>query len=139
MKLKILTPKKVALEEEITSITAPGADGEVTILPHHASLFILLKEGVVKILSNKEESFFSIGGGYLETDGKEVNLLVSRAYGQDEIDEAEVAKAQQEAERYLKEAKTDVDRQQAMEMLRRSLIDSKLLSKIKHKRRTHIS
>ncbi|OGK44142.1 ATP synthase F1 subunit epsilon [Candidatus Roizmanbacteria bacterium RIFCSPLOWO2_01_FULL_38_11] len=139
MKLKILTPKKVVLEEEITSITAPGADGEVTILPHHVSLFILLKEGVVKILSEKEESFFSIGGGYLETDGKEVNLLVSRAYGQDEIDEAEVVKAQQEAERYLKEAKTDTDRQQAMEMLHRSLIDSKLLSKVKHRRRTQIS
>lgn len=135
LKLQIITPIKVALTEEIDSITAPSKAGEITILPKHVALFSVLKEGVVMIKKNGEESFLSIGGGYLETDGKEVRLLVSRAYHQDEIDEAEVKKAQEEAEKRAKEAPTEDERQQAMEMVRRSIVDMKVLKRVK--RKTH--
>jgi len=90
--LKIITPKKIVLEKEILSITLPTEEGEITILPHHANLFSILKEGIIKIKYNQEEDYFAIGGGYLETDGHEVNVLVSRAYGQDEIDEISFSK-----------------------------------------------
>ena len=40
--LKIITPKKVVLEHEVRSVTAPGADGEFTVLPRHTKLFSLL-------------------------------------------------------------------------------------------------
>ena len=82
MKLRIITPRKVVLEEEINSITLPSADGEITILPNHVNLFSLLNEGVVKIKYDRKEDFFAIGGGYVETNGEYVNLLVSRAYSQ---------------------------------------------------------
>lgn len=136
LKLKIITPKKVVLEEEVKSITAPGADGELTILPQHVPLFAMLQEGVVRIETGKdEESYFSIGGGYVETNGKEINLLVTTAYGQDEIDEKEVEKARAKAERLLKETKDEAERQQALSTLRRSMVDMKLLKKVKRRRR----
>ena len=49
LKLKIITPKKIALEEEVLSVTAPSEEGEITVLPHHVNLFTLLVEGIVKI------------------------------------------------------------------------------------------
>jgi len=127
--LKIITPKKIVLEKEILSITLPTEEGEITILPHHANLFSILKEGIIKIKYNQEEDYFAIGGGYLETDGHEVNVLVSRAYGQDEIDEKMIEEAKENAKKILSQAKTDAERQQAAALLRRSLIDSKLLRK----------
>lgn len=133
-KLKIITPKKIVLQDEITSVTAPSASGEITILYNHLPLFSLLKEGVVKVKKNGDESYFSIGGGYIETTGKEVNLLVSRAYGQNEIDEEAVKKAQEEAKKKIQTAKTDEERQEAMASFRRSFIDLKVLQKYKHRR-----
>src|SRR4030066_2101041 len=96
--LKIITPQKVALEDEISSLSVPTSQGEITVLPHHINLFTLLVEGIIKIKigSNKningEEKYLAIGGGYLETDGEDVNVLVSRAYGQDEIDSEQTQK-----------------------------------------------
>jgi len=129
LRLRIITPKKIILEKDILSITLPTEEGEITILPHHTNLFSILKEGIIKIKYNQEEDYFAIGGGYLETDGYEVNVLVSRAYGQDEIDEKMIEEAKKKAQEILSQAKTDLERQQASALFRRSLIDSKLLRK----------
>lgn len=129
--LRIITPKKIVLEEDIKSISLPSEEGEITILPHHTNLFSLLKEGIIKIKSETKEDFLAIGGGYLETDGKTANVLVARAYGQDEIDEDLTAKAIDDAKKILTQSK---DKQQLVEgamLLRKSLIDMKLLKKRK--------
>ena len=136
MKLRIITPKKMVLEEEIESVTLPSIEGEITILPNHVSLFSLLKEGVVKIKYERKEDFLAIGGGYVETNGEYVNILVSRAYGQDEINQTATEKAIKEAEDNLKKAKTSEERLQAGALLRRSMVDLKLLKK---RRRSPIS
>src|SRR3990167_3077272 len=129
MKLRIITQKKMVLEEEITAVTLPSVEGEITILPNHVNLFSLLKEGVVKIKYDNKEDFLAIGGGYVETNGDYVNLLVSRAYGQDEINQTATEKAIKEAEENLKKAKTTEERLQAGALLRRSIVDMKLLKK----------
>jgi len=129
LNLKVITPKKVVLKEEILSITAPAADGEITILPHHRSLFTLLNEGIVKIKKKDTEDYLAIGGGYLQTDGEEVNLLVSRAYGQTEINEKMVEKAIEQAKKIISETKDQKQRIEATALLRRSIIDLKLLKK----------
>lgn len=134
MDLKIITPKKVVFEDTIDEITVPGFDGELTILPKHVALFSMLKEGIVTILKGREETLFSIGGGYVETDGKQVSVLVSRAFGQDEIDEAEIKKAQKQAEELLSKNITEQERKNAMQLLRRSTVDLQLLSKVKRRR-----
>ncbi len=134
MILRIITPKKLVLEQEIVGITVPSVDGELTILSNHVPLFTALEEGVVRIEVEKGEEFLSIGGGYLETDGKVLHLLVSRAYGQDEIDEQEAEKARKRAEKLLDEVEDEHERQQIMMELRRSMIDLKLLKKVKRRK-----
>lgn len=132
LKLKIITPKRVVVEEEIKSITAPSAEGEITVLPKHTNLFTLLVEGIIKIIKkDDEEDYLAIGGGYLETDGEEVTVLVSRAYRQDEINEKQINEAINEAKKLLSQAKSEPDRQQATALLRRSIIDAKLIKKKK--------
>lgn len=127
--LKIITPKKLALEEEALSVTAPSQSGEITILPQHMNLFTLLVEGVVQIKKPSGEDFLAIGGGYLQTDGKELNILVSRAYGQDEIDEQMTAKAIEQAKKIISQTKDISQRAEANAILRRSIIDLKLIKK----------
>lgn len=129
MKLKIITPKKVVREIEIDSITAPSAAGEITVLPKHEHLFTLLKEGILTMRTKNEEEFMAIGGGYLETDGKNLQILVSRAYGQDEIDEELTQKALENAKKVVEENKDQKEVAMASAIMRRSLLDLKLLKK----------
>lgn len=129
LKLKIITPKKIVLEEEVAAVTVPTETGEITVLPHHVDLFSLLVEGIVKIKKSSGEDYLSIGGGYLQTDGEVINILVTRAYGQQAIDEQQTAKAIEEAKKIVAQTKDIKQRAEANALLRRSTIDLKLLKK----------
>jgi F-type H+-transporting ATPase subunit epsilon len=131
LKLIIITPKKIALEKEIDGVTLPSSEGEMTILPRHINLFALLVEGIVHYWNGEDNEFLAIGGGYVETDGETVRLLVSRAYGQDSIDAQETNKAIADAKAQMKNAKSDDARKEIASLLRRSVVDSKLLKKKK--------
>lgn len=131
--LKVVTPKRVIIEEQADSITLPSKSGEITILARHIPLFSLLVDGIIKIKNDNEEKFFAIGGGYVETDGQEVTVLVSRAHGQDELDEKSVLEARNKAEKDLSEITDVIERNEAMATLRRSIVDLKLLTKVKRK------
>ena len=131
LKLKIITPQKIVMEEDVKSVTVPSFEGEITILPHHTNLFSLLIEGIVTIRKKNEEDYLSIGGGYVETNGRDLRILVSRAYGQDEIDNKLTEQAIENAKKILSESKDNNERINASSVLRRSLIDSKLIKKRK--------
>lgn len=131
LQLKIITPRKIAIEKEVDSVTVPTSGGEITILSHHANLFSLLVEGVIKFKKNNTEEFLAIGGGYLQTDGEKVIILVSKAFGQDEIDQEITQKAIDEAQKILKASKGQKERTEAIQLLRQSLINLKLLKKRK--------
>ncbi len=134
--LKIATPKKLAMERDIDSITVPGASGEITLLPKHAHLLSLLTNGIITIRSNNDEEYMAIGGGYLETDGKSIYILVSRAYNQEEIDEAATHEAMERAKKVLQETKDKTELTEASGLLRRSVLDLKLLSRMRRKRQS---
>ena len=135
LNLKIITPQKKVLEKEVKSISCRTVEGDITILPRHSALLTLLAEGVISVRdSSNNEEFFSCGSGYVETDGKQVQILISRAAGQDEIDEKKVLEAQQQAKKLLTEQKSASDRRQAWAMLQRTSLDLKVINKLKRKR-----
>ena len=129
--LSVITPKKVVLEEDVDQVVAPSAEGEITVLPKHTNLFALLKEGIITIKSKNKEDSIAIGAGYLQTDGSKLRILVSRAYGQDEIDEKLTDKALNEAKAILAKSKDVNERRDATALLRRSTVDLKLLKRRK--------
>jgi F-type H+-transporting ATPase subunit epsilon len=131
LQLKVITPRKIVIDKHVSSVTVPTTDGEITILPHHVHLFSLLIEGIVKIKSAENEDDLAIGGGYLETNGKTVTVLVSRAYGQGEIDKNLTDKAVEEAKHILSKSTDEKERAEAMTIIRRSVIDSKLMKRRK--------
>lgn len=134
--LKIITPTKKVSEEHVYSVTVPGAEGELTVLTKHEQMMALLKEGIITILKEEggEEEYLAIGGGYVETDGKEVTILVTKAYRQDEIDEKLAEKAKKDAEELLEKTKDRTERAEALASIRRSNLDLKLLHKYRKKK-----
>lgn len=131
LRLKVITPRKIVMDKQVNSVTVPTSDGEITVLPHHAHLFSLLVEGIVKIKKDGDEDDLAIGGGYLETNGETVTVLVSRAYGQNEIDKNLTDKAVEQAKLILSKSTDEKERAEAMTIIRRSVIDSKLMKRRK--------
>lgn len=129
MELKVITPKKIVVDETVSRVTVPTVEGYISILPRHARLFSLLAEGIIVIKKEDEEDFLAIGGGYVDTDGKSVHVLVTRAYNQDEIDEEMTRKALESAQKVLEKVKETSERREAATIMRRSLLNLKLLKK----------
>jgi F-type H+-transporting ATPase subunit epsilon len=134
LNLKIISAKKVVLERNINSITAPAVDGEITILPRHANLLTALKEGILKINYLGDEEYYAIGGGYLQTDGENVIVLVSRAYGQNEINEKIVQEVKEKAKKLLETARDEKEKKEALSLMRRSIIEDRLLKKVRKRK-----
>jgi F-type H+-transporting ATPase subunit epsilon len=78
--------------------------------------------------------YLSIGGGYMETDGINIHILVSRAYNQDEINEKRTEEALDKAKKILTETKDKKERDEALSTMRRSILDMKLLGKLRRKK-----
>jgi F-type H+-transporting ATPase subunit epsilon len=131
--LEIITPERLAFSEEVNAIYAPTPDGTIGILAHHMPLFTALSEGEVKIISVNKEYFLAVGGGFMEVGGNKVSVLVSRAVHAHEINEAEIVKAKQTALDAIKRQVKGAELESAQAILRRSLLEFKILRRHQHK------
>jgi len=98
----IVSAEREIFHGEATLVVATGELGELGIAPRHAPLITRLKPGkVVVTLADGSELDFAIGGGILEVQPQVVTVLADTAVRADEIDEAAVRAAKEEAERVL--------------------------------------
>ena len=87
---------------EATMIVATGEMGELGIAPRHAPLITRLKPGkVVVTTADGTQLDFAISGGILEVQPQVVTVLADTAIRAEDIDEASVRAAKEEAERIL--------------------------------------
>ena len=87
---------------EATLVVATGEVGELGIAPKHAPLITLLKPGKVVVTTPAGEHLdFAISGGMLEVQPEVVTVLADTAVRAQDIDEAAVRAAKEEAERIL--------------------------------------
>ena len=75
MQVEIITPDQDLFSGEASSILLPGSDGSLGILENHAPLITTLKEGKVKIKSEKGEEIFDVKGGVVEVLKGKVIIL----------------------------------------------------------------
>ena len=87
---------------EATMIVATGEMGELGIAPRHAPLITRLRPGKVVVTTPEGEQLdFAISGGILEVQPQVVTVLADTAVRAQDIDEASVLAAKEEAERIL--------------------------------------
>ena len=112
----IVSAEQQIFSGEATLVVATGELGELGIAPKHAPLITRLKPGkVVVTLASGEQLDFAISGGILEVQPQVVTVLADTAVRATDIDEAQVRKAKEEAERVLahKDPKMSVEEAQA--------------------------
>lgn len=74
LKLKIVTPERLILEEMVDQVTLPTTEGEITVLPDHIPLISGLASGDVVAVTNGEHIPMAVVGGFLEVKNLVVGL-----------------------------------------------------------------
>ncbi len=121
LKLDIVTAERVVYSDEADVVVAPGIDGQLGILPHHAPLMTTLQPGELRVRKGGEEFSLAISGGFLEVRPDRVIILADAAERAEEIDVSRAEEAKRRAEERLRQPTPEVDVAQADAAMRRAL------------------
>ena len=109
--LKVVTPVRLVLEEQVDELTVPGPLGQLGILPDHAALMTTLEIGQLGYRKSGAAAVVTVTGGYAEVLDNVVTVLANAAEFPHEIDTARAEDAKARAERTLDEGgQADEDR-----------------------------
>jgi F-type H+-transporting ATPase subunit epsilon len=124
MKLEIVTAERQVFSgDDITTIIAQGAEGQMAILPKHAPLVTMLEPAELIIRRNSgDEMFMVITGGFIEVKPEKTIILADACERSDEIDIERAMAAKERAEERLKDVSQQIDASRADAALRRSLV-----------------
>jgi len=141
LKLKIITPERLILEEMVDQVSLPTTLGEITVLPDHIPLITGLTSGDVVALVNGEHVPMAVVGGFLEVKQDEngitnVAVLADFAEHLSELGDEAIEKAKARAEELKKqmENKEVVDYEHFAAELERSLTRVKIADKWRTKK-----
>ena len=120
MRLEITTAEGRVYSDDVEILVAPGIDGELGILPHHAPLMTALQPGEIMVRKEGEETYLAVSGGFLEVMGNQVTVLADACERSEEINEERAAAAMKLAQERLDSRSTDLDLQRAVASVRRA-------------------
>jgi F-type H+-transporting ATPase subunit epsilon len=127
LRFELVSPERIVYsEDEVDMVIAPGADGEMGILPNHAPLLTALGIGELRIRKGAEEESFAVHGGFMEVLANKVIVMADTAEHVDEIDMTRAEAARDRAERRYQERPEGLDLARLEGALRRSRVRLKV-------------
>ena len=126
LSVEVVTGESVVYErDDATMVVAPGAEGSLGILPKHAALVSLLKEGELRVKHGGEEDPDRRSRRFIEVLNDKVVILADTAERAGDMTSSD-GKARRRAEDALRNAKDRQDIAEAEAALRRAAIRLRL-------------
>jgi F-type H+-transporting ATPase subunit epsilon len=127
LRFELVSPERIVYsDDDVDMVIAPGADGEMGILPNHAPLLTALGIGELRIRKGAEEECFAVHGGFMEVLANKVIVMADTAEHVDEIDMTRAEAARDRAERRYQERPEGLDLARLEGALRRSRVRLKV-------------
>lgn len=130
--LTILSPLGEVFNDQVDEVTMPTDKGEISVLPHHTSLFSKLSEGIVVIKKGGKRQVIAIVGGFLEVKEGSTTVLSDFAIRAEDIQTARALEAKKRAEDFISNKQSTADLIMAEKELQKSLLELKVADKMKH-------
>ncbi len=135
VKLDIVTAEKIVYSGDVDIVIAPGIEGQLGILPHHAPLMTVLNAGELIARKGTEEYIMAISGGFLEILPDRIIVLADAAERAEEIDIARAEEARKRAQENLAHSSSQVEVASAEAALRRAIARIEVADRIKRRRK----
>lgn len=98
-RLEIVSAERSVFADDVDALIAPGIEGQLTVLPHHAPLLTQLQPGEITVRKGGQDTVMAVSGGFLEVLGNRAVILADTAERAEEIDveraEAAMKRAQE--------------------------------------------
>ena len=135
IRLDIVSAERELFSGECEMVVAPGAMGELGIMPRHAPLVTTLKPGEVraKMPGGDEQSFY-VSGGMLEIQPHVVTVLSDIGQRAEDLDEAAALAAQEQAERLLADRAAGIDEARARAELAQAAAQLQAIRRLRSRR-----
>ena len=101
IRLRVVTPTRLVIDEEVDEVTAPGELGEFGVLPNHIAFLSTLVPGVLSYKQGSQSEILAISGGYAEVLDNVMTVLATAAEFPAEIDTVRAQLAKDEAEKAM--------------------------------------
>ena len=125
--VEIVTGERVVFTEtDVDMVVAPGSDGTLGILPHHAPLIATLAMGELRVKKGSTEQSIVVFGGFIEVTPDKVVVLADTAEKAEEIDVARAEAARQRGEQAVANRAETVSLAEAEQSLRRAALRVKI-------------
>lgn len=128
LSLKIVTQSRQLLElADVSSITAPSSEGEITILPQHVALVTKLETGEIRYTHNGKEEIVIVSKGFLTIDpDNKVTIMVDGGTHEREVSAEKAAAAVKKAEEIISTTTNRRELLLAEASLKRALLEQRL-------------
>jgi F-type H+-transporting ATPase subunit epsilon len=129
--ISFISQEKTLFEGEAKMVVMDGQDGQLGIVQGHSPLLAILKPGPVRMIQDSGEEVFFTNGGFAEVQPESITILVDSAVRADDLDEAKILKAKEEAEKLLKDKKDQKDFAEVSSQLNQSLSQLRAIEALK--------
>jgi F-type H+-transporting ATPase subunit epsilon len=133
IRLEVVTPERVVLQEDADIVVARAAEGDIGILHGHEPLVTPLPVGELTYRTDGEERHVAIDGGFMEVRPDKVTILADVAERSEEIDRERAEEARRRAEEALSQQRGTELEAAAAASLQKAL----LRLRVAERRRTH--
>jgi len=107
--LEIVTVERQLYQDDVDMVVAPGSEGMLGILPHHAPLLTALTYGELLVRKDGQEEAFAIGGGYMDVQPHKITVLADAAERADEINLDRAEAARDRVQKMIEEGGLSID------------------------------
>ena len=125
LNLEVVTPHRIVMVEDVDSVTLPGSEGELGILPEHIPLLTTLDSGIMSYSISGKTKSIAVHWGYAQVEGNSVRVLAELAETATEIDLERAKKAEINAKENLVSGASSTSEWEAEER-RQNKYESKL-------------
>lgn len=116
------------------AVFAPGAAGELGILPRHTPLLTFLRPGEVRVqTADGQFEEFYVSGGILEIQPHVITVLSDTAQRAKDLDEAAALEAKQRAEQALQNKTSEFEYAKAEKELAEAMAQIAAIKKLRKK------
>ena len=107
IRLRVVTPSRLVLDEDVDEVTAHGELGEFGVLPNHIAFLSSLVAGELSYKQGSARRTLVVSGGYAEVLNNVMTVLAPAAEFASEIDVSRAERAKTRAETAMAETERD--------------------------------
>ncbi|MDQ7081327.1 MAG: F0F1 ATP synthase subunit epsilon [Paracoccaceae bacterium] len=97
MQFDLVSPERQIASSQVSAVDLPGAEGDMTAMPGHASVVMTLRPGIIRATEGANTSEYVVTGGFVEVNAEAVSVLAEKAFPRDGVSRSDIEAILEEA------------------------------------------